>query len=137
MDATSGLDLFPCELSTLSCTTLTVPRDHRANDPAQTLDITFALSFATEESRGILFYFVGGPGGSGLSAVESYLSAFDASLIENMDIVFVDQRGTGPVHGLACPVAQAKFDIAPAPLSDPDAVLATAQAYVTRLHRRA
>jgi pimeloyl-ACP methyl ester carboxylesterase len=131
MDATSGLDLFPCELSTLSCTSLTVPLDHRANDPAKTLEITFALSFATEESRGILFYFVGGPGGSGLASVESYLSAFDASLIENMDIVFVDQRGTGPVHGLACPVAQAKFDIAPAPLSDPDAVMATARAYVT------
>jgi pimeloyl-ACP methyl ester carboxylesterase len=131
MDATSGLDLFPCELSTLSCTTLTVPLDHRANDPARTLDITFALSFATEESRGILFYFVGGPGGSGLASVESYLSAFDASLIENMDIVFVDQRGTGPVHGLACPVAQAKFDIAPAPLSDPDGVMATAKAYVS------
>jgi pimeloyl-ACP methyl ester carboxylesterase len=130
MEATSGLDLFPCELSTLSCTSLTVPLDHRANDPARTLDITFALSFATEESRGILFYFVGGPGGSGLASVESYLSAFDASLIENMDIVFVDQRGTGPVHGLACPVAQAKFDIAPAPLADPDAVMATAKAYV-------
>lgn len=130
-DATSGLDLHPCELSTLSCTTLTVPLDRRANDPSQTLDITFALSFATKESHGILFYFVGGPGGSGLASVESYLPAFDASLIENMDIVFVDQRGTGPVHGLSCPVAQAKFDIAPAPLSDPDMVLATAKAYVT------
>jgi pimeloyl-ACP methyl ester carboxylesterase len=131
MDATSGLDLFPCELSSLSCTSLTVPFDHRANDPTQTLEITFALSFATEESRGILFYFVGGPGGSGLASVDSYLSAFDASLTENMDIVFVDQRGTGPVHGLACPVAQAKFDIAPASLSDPDAILATAKTYVT------
>ncbi len=129
-DATSGLDLFPCELSQLSCTTLTVPLDHRANDPSQTLDITFALSFATNESRGILFYFVGGPGGSGLASADSSLSAFDPSLVENMDIVFVDQRGTGPVHGLACPVAQAKFDIAPAPLTDPDAVLATAKAYV-------
>ncbi len=131
MDATSSLDLFPCELSSLSCTSLTVPLDHRANDPAKTLEITFALSFAAEESRGILFYFVGGPGGSGLASVDSYLSAFDASLTENMDIVFVDQRGTGPVHGLACPVAQAKFDIAPASLSDPDAVLATAKTYVT------
>ena len=130
-DAASGLDLFPCALSSLSCTTLTVPLDHRANDPSQTLDITFALSFATNESRGILFYFVGGPGGSGLASAESYLSSFDPTLIENIDIVFVDQRGTGPVHGLSCPKAQAKFDIAPAPLSDPDAVLATARTYVT------
>ena len=129
-DATSGLDLFPCELSSLSCTTLAVPLDHRANDPAQTLDITFALSFASNESKGILFYFVGGPGGSGLASADSYLASFDPSLTENIDIVFVDQRGTGPVHGLACPKAQATFDIAPAPLTDPDAILATAKTYV-------
>lgn len=129
-DAVSGLDLFPCELSSLTCTTLTVPLDHRANDPAQTLDITFALSFASNESRGILFYFVGGPGGSGLASAESYLSSFDPTLIENMDIVFVDQRGTGPAHGLSCPKAQAVFDIAPASLADPDAILATARTFV-------
>ena len=69
-DATSGLDLFPCELSSLSCTILTVPLDHRANDPDQTIDITFALSFATNESKGILFYFVCGPGGSGLAPAD-------------------------------------------------------------------
>lgn len=129
-DATSGLDLFPCALNSLSCTTLAVPLDHRANDPAQTLDITFALSFATNESRGILFYFVGGPGGSGLASADGYLASFDPSLTENIDIVFVDQRGTGPVHGLACPKAQAAFDIAPTPLTDPEAILATAKAYV-------
>ncbi|MFM7336311.1 MAG: alpha/beta hydrolase [Tabrizicola sp.] len=130
-DAASGLDLFPCDGGSLSCTTLTVPLDHNANDPSKTLEITFALSFATNESRGILFYFVGGPGGSGLASADSYLSAFDPSLVENMDIVFVDQRGTGPVHGLSCPAAQARFDTAPASLDDPEAILATAQAYVT------
>ena len=130
-DAASGLDLFPCDLSNLTCTSLTVPLDHRANDPSQTLEITFALSFAANESRGILFYFVGGPGGSGIASADSYLSAFDPSLVENMDIVFVDQRGIGSVHGLSCPTAQARFDTAPASLDDPEAVLATAQAYVT------
>lgn len=129
-DAASGLDLFPCALSTLSCTTLTVPLDHRANDPGKTLEITFALSFATEESRGILFYFVGGPGGSGLASAESYLAAFDPSLAETMDIVFVDQRGIGPRHGLACPVAQTGFDTAPVSLEDPEAALATARRFV-------
>lgn len=129
-DAASGLDLYPCELGGLTCTTLTVPLDQRANDPTQTLDITFALSFATNESRGILFYFVGGPGGSGLASADSYLASFDPSLTENMDIVFVDQRGTGAVHGLSCPVAQARFDSAAAPLADADAILATARSYV-------
>jgi pimeloyl-ACP methyl ester carboxylesterase len=130
-DATSGLDLFPCELSSLSCTTLTVPLDHRANDPSKTLEITFALSFAAQESKGILFYFVGGPGGSGLASAESYLSSFDPSLAETMDIVFVDQRGIGAVHGLSCPLAQARFDTASVSLADPEAALATAQTFVT------
>jgi pimeloyl-ACP methyl ester carboxylesterase len=130
IDAVSGLDLFPCELGSLSCTTLTVPLDHRANDPSQTLDITFALSFATNESRGILFYFVGGPGGSGLASVDSYLASFDPSLTENMDIVFVDQRGIGPVHGLSCPVAQPRFDSAAVPLAETETLLATARDYV-------
>jgi pimeloyl-ACP methyl ester carboxylesterase len=129
-DAAAGLDLFPCALSGLVCTTLAVPLDYRANDPAQTLDITFALSFAAVESRGILFYFVGGPGGSGLASAESYLGAFDTSLTDYMDIVFVDQRGTGPAHGLSCPKAQAVFDIAPAALDAPEAALATARTFV-------
>ena len=130
-DATSGLDLFPCELANLACTTLTVPLDHRANDPDKTLEITFALSFAVQESKGILFYYVGGPGGSGLASAESYLAAFDPSLAETMDFVFVDQRGTGPVHGLSCPGAQARFDTAPASLDDPEAALAVARDYVS------
>ncbi len=130
-DAASGLSLFPCEMSTLSCTALTVPLDHRANDPSQTLEITFALSFASSESKGILFYFVGGPGGSGLASADAYISAFDPSLTANMDIVFVDQRGTGPVHGLACPTAQARFDTAPVSLDDPEAALVIARGFVT------
>lgn len=129
-EATSGMDLVPCELSSLSCTTMTLPLDRRANDPDQTIDITFALSFATVESRGILFYFVGGPGGSGLASADSYLSGFDPYLTDYIDIVFVDQRGTGAEHGLVCPVAQARFDIVPATLDDPDAVIAAARAYV-------
>jgi pimeloyl-ACP methyl ester carboxylesterase len=130
-EAARALDLQPCALSDLSCVTLTLPLDHRANDPAQTIDITFALSFASVESRGILFYFVGGPGASGLSAAEGYLSAFDASLTQYMDVVFVDQRGTGPDHGLSCPLAQGRFDSAPMSIDDPKAAKATARSYVT------
>lgn len=130
-EAAAGLDLYPCEGSSLSCTTLTVPLDHRANDPSRTIEVTFALSFAAYDSRGILFYFVGGPGASGVASADSYLASFDPALAENMDIVFVDQRGIGPVHGLSCPVAQARFDTAAAPLSDPEGILATARTYVT------
>lgn len=130
-DAVAGMELVPCDLSGLSCTTMTVPLDHRANDPTKTIDITFALSFASIESRGILFYFVGGPGGSGLASADSYLGSFDESLTQYTDIVFVDQRGTGPDHGLICPVAQAIFDIAPASLDEAEAALQTARSYVS------
>lgn len=129
-DATSGMDLVPCEMSALSCMTMTMPLDHDANDPTRTIEITFALSFATVESRGTLFYAVGGPGGSGLASAEGYLASFDERLIQYMDVVFVDQRGTGPVHGLACPKAQAVFDTATVSIADADAAKAVARTYV-------
>jgi pimeloyl-ACP methyl ester carboxylesterase len=129
-DATAGMELVPCERSSLICTTMTLPLDHRANDPEKTIDITFALSFASVQSKGILFYFVGGPGGSGLASVESYLSSFEDRLTQYMDVVFVDQRGTGPVHGLACPKAQAIFDTAMVSINDPDGAKTAARTYV-------
>ena len=129
-EAAAGLDLFTCDASALSCTTLTLPLDHRANDPARTIDITFALSFATVESRGILFYQVGGPGASGLASADGYLAAFEESLTDYMDIVFVDQRGTGPNHGLSCPVAQGRFESADVSLDDAEGAKAAARTYV-------
>lgn len=129
-EAAAGLALFPCDDSGLSCTTLTLPLDHRANDPEKTIDITFALSFAAVESRGILFYQVGGPGASGLASADSTLSAFEGILTDYMDIVFVDQRGTGPNHGLSCPVAQALFDSAAVSLNDPEGAKLAARTYV-------
>lgn len=129
-EAVAGMDLFPCDFSALSCTTLTLPLDHFANDPTRTIDITFALSFASVESRGILFYFVGGPGGSGVASADNYLASFDETLTQYTDIVFFDQRGTGPVHGLSCPNAQTRFDVATMSLDAPDAALLTARTYV-------
>lgn len=128
-DATQGLDLVPCELSLLSCVTLPMPLDHRANDLSRSIDITFALSFAQVESRGILFYIVGGPGASGLASAESYLSALGEHLTDHVDIVFIDQRGTGPDHGLSCPLAQGVHDAADFRLDDPEAAKAAARAY--------
>jgi pimeloyl-ACP methyl ester carboxylesterase len=130
-EATAGLELFPCDQSSLSCITVPMPLDHQANDPSTTIDITFALSFAGVESRGILAYIVGGPGASGLSVAQDYLSAFDAELTQYMDIIFIDQRGTGSRHGLSCPVTQNIFESANASLADPDGMKATAKAFVT------
>ncbi len=128
--ALPGLGAAPCALGALRCVTLKVPRDHLANDPDATIDVTFAISLASKASKGILLYVVGGPGGSGLAVADDYLAAFDASLTENMDIVFFDQRGTGPATGLECPAAGAAFDTAAMPLEPPDAAIAVARRFV-------
>lgn len=129
-DRLMALGASPCADSDLTCLTLPMPVDRRANDPEKTVDITFAVSLATEDSKGILFYFVGGPGGSGLAAAPDYLPYIDENLTAQMDIVFVDQRGTGSVHGLDCPAAQARLDSADTSPDRPEEAIALAKAYV-------
>lgn len=121
----------PCSSGSLTCVALEVPVDHRANDQSAKLKITFAVSFASEQSKGILFYVVGGPGGSGISVADDYLSAFDERLTQNMDIVFFDQRGVGPDHGIECPVAQGAFDTAELPVEAVDDTMAAAKKFAT------
>jgi pimeloyl-ACP methyl ester carboxylesterase len=48
-----------------------------------------------------------------------------------MDVVFVDQRGTGPVHGLSCPTAQAIFDRVTVAVDQTEAAKSAARSYVT------
>ena len=74
---------------------------------------------------------MGGPGGSGIGVADDYLSAFDARLTENMDIVFFDQRGVGPDHGLECPKAQGKFDLTDITVAKPDEAIAAARKFAT------
>ncbi len=138
-DETTAVDLkaaveklggAPCATGSLTCVSIEVPLDHRANDPSKQLKLTFAVSLASEESKGVLFYAVGGPGGSGLGVADDYLSAFDERLTQNMDIVFFDQRGVGAEHGIECPVAQAAFDSTDLSVNDPDAAIAAAKTFV-------
>lgn len=129
-----SLGAAPCDLGALTCVTLPVPRDHFANDQSATIPITFAVSLATEPSKGIVIYVVGGPGGSGLAVADDYLSAFDPDFIAQMDFVFFDQRGIGPVHGFSCPVAQNAFDLAEPSLADPQGGLCDHPSLCHRLH---
>ena len=84
----------PCRVGALTCVSVEVPVDYRANTGPK-IKIEYAISFASGQSKGVLFYVVGGPGGSGIGVADDYLSAFDVRLTENMDIVFFDQRGVG------------------------------------------
>lgn len=118
----------PCQVGELTCVSVEVPVDYRANS-GPTIKIEYSVSFASGESKGILFYVVGGPGGSGLGVADDYLGAFDARLTENMDIVFFDQRGVGPDHGIECPKAQGVFDMAEIKVDKPDQAIAAAKTF--------
>ena len=62
---------------------------------------------------------------------DDYLTAFDPDFVAQMDFVFFDQRGIGPVHGFDCPVAQKALDLAEPSLADPNGAIAITQAYAT------
>lgn len=119
----------PCAVGGLTCLTLDAPLDHRANDPAETIKVTFAVSFASEKSEGVLIYAVGGPGGSGLAVADDYLAAYDERLTRNLDVVFFDPRGVGAAYGIECPVAQGAFDMADLSVDRPDQAIAAARRF--------
>jgi pimeloyl-ACP methyl ester carboxylesterase len=118
-----------CPDSALTCVDLDVPVDRTKPGSNETITIRFAVSFASKESKGVLFYAVGGPGGSGLAVADSYLASFDQRLSEEMDVVFFDQRGVGPLNGIACPKAGLAFDMTTVSLDRPDAAVAAAKTF--------
>ena len=120
----------PCRVGNLTCVSVEVPVDRRANT-GPTIKIEYSVSFASGESKGILFYVVGGPGGSGIGVADDYLAAFDKRLTENMDIVFFDQRGVGPDHGVECPKAQGAFDLSDLSVERADEAIASAKRFAT------
>ena len=77
-----------------------MPIDHRAAGGG-TIKIEYAIHLAEQgNSKGVLFYVVGGPGESGIAEAVPWLQFYDDNddgdrLRKNMDIVFFDQRGVG------------------------------------------
>ena len=88
--------------------TLGVPRDHFAAG-GPTWDVTFAIKRAAKERKGVFVTITGGPGSSGLASADDYTSAFAASVTDQYDIVFLDQRGVGMSKPLGCPNATAVY----------------------------
>jgi pimeloyl-ACP methyl ester carboxylesterase len=126
VDRLGGKD---CPDSALTCVDLAVPIDRTKPGANERITIRFAINFASAESKGILFIAVGGPGGSGLSVADSYLASFDKRLTADMDIVFFDQRGVGPLNGIDCPKAGLAFDLTVFSLDKPDAAIAAAKRF--------
>jgi pimeloyl-ACP methyl ester carboxylesterase len=118
-----------CGEIAFTCVDLPVAVDRSKPGANETLTVRFAISFASKQSKGILFYVVGGPGGSGLQSIEDYLASFDARLTDEMDVVFFDQRGVGPLNGILCAKAGLVFDTADLSLDRPDAAIAAARTF--------
>ena len=118
----------PCRVGELTCVSFKVPVDHF--NPGKRMSLEFAVHFAAEKSKGILVYVVGGPGISGIEVADSYLSSYDKRLTNEMDIIFFDQRGVGPVSGLNCAAAQSVYDSAPLSPDQPEASIKAAKDFV-------
>ncbi len=119
--------------SAFECITLSVPRDHfTAGGP--TWDVEFAIRRATGKRVGTYVVITGGPGSSGIASADDYTSYYPASIPERFDIVFLDQRGIGRSHPIACPTATATFygsTVNPADPAQATAAGDTARTYVS------
>lgn len=96
-------ELHPCPNgpATTSCGTITVFED-RAARQGRTIDIAFLVARAdTPGAREALFVFAGGPG-EGSTDLAGAAFGWLQPLRATLDIVFVDQRGTGQSHPLQC-----------------------------------
>lgn len=105
--ASPDLELAPCAPRGVQrraeCGTLRVPENRRA--PGRTIALRLVVVRATDPgSRGAVFFLTGGPG-SAATASAGPLTRELAALAGTHDFVFVDQRGTGASHPLACAAA--------------------------------
>lgn len=108
------------------CVTLKVPYDH-FNPTSGTLDVVFGVLPASGTRKGMFVVVTGGPGTSGLLSADDYTASFDASIRENFDIVFFDQRGVGLSGDLQCPDAATAFYLADWDTSTPEGEASIAQ----------
>lgn len=122
------LGAVPCADSSLTCVTLPMPLDQFAPGK-ETIDITFGIRPADGESRAVMFFSTGGPGTAGIGLADGYLDPVDPRMLGAVDFVFFDQRGTGPVHGITCPEAEAAYALTDAAISRPEEATAAARAY--------
>ena len=110
-----SLEFTPCELSQpgtgattrAECATLEVPEDPtRPEGRKLSLKVGLVASRAAEPEADPVIFFAGGPGQSATESYAQMAGAF-ARLRDKRHLVFVDQRGTGGSHRLACEFPEA------------------------------
>ena len=88
------------------CATVTVPLDYD-NPQGQTITVALKkLSSTSSSPRGSVFLNPGGPGGSGISAIESqaelYKSGDLSEVLATYDVIGFDPRGVGQSTPITC-----------------------------------
>jgi pimeloyl-ACP methyl ester carboxylesterase len=105
-----SLEFTPCELpqpgtgatTRAECALLEVPEDPAKPDGRRlSLKVALVASRAAEPQPDPVIFFAGGPGQSATESYAGMAGAF-ARLRDKRHLVFVDQRGTGGTHRLAC-----------------------------------
>jgi pimeloyl-ACP methyl ester carboxylesterase len=111
---------------------LTVPLDHAGLHPGPRRDGQLALQVAMTDNavapRGVLVFLTGGPGQPGVPFASSVANLmFDAPVVRDYRLVFIDQRGTG-AGALRCPRLQEVMGSSDLTVPPAGVVLACAQA---------
>ena len=96
-----GDDVEETKDGRFSCALAEVPLDYSAPD-GQTIQIALKKRSATKQAVGTLFVNPGGPGGSGLTLVDSADGYFSDNLISVYDVVGFDPRGVGASTAVDC-----------------------------------
>ncbi|MCA9685339.1 MAG: alpha/beta fold hydrolase [Myxococcales bacterium] len=100
----SSIELEPCASVTAEalCGTLRVHEDREdPQSPAIDLKIVVLPSTSRQPAPDPVFLLAGGPG-QGAAAVANFVAGYLEPIRAERDLVFVDLRGTGESHPLAC-----------------------------------
>lgn len=112
----------PCEDQPgFTCSTLTVPLDHRGRVPG-TLDLQVATADDAGAPRGTLLFLTGGPGQPGVPSITRIARERLPELAANYRFVMLDQRGTGEFGAINCPQLQAQTGSSDIAVPTPDAI---------------
>ncbi|WP_242890923.1 alpha/beta fold hydrolase [Actinomadura litoris] len=90
-----------------TCSTLTVPLDHRAPSKG-TLRLQVATGGNVTAPKGVLLFLTGGPGQPGVPFISRISQQRMPELAKNYRFVTIDQRGTGEFGAIDCPRLQAE-----------------------------
>ncbi|MDL4817127.1 alpha/beta fold hydrolase [Actinomadura opuntiae] len=115
-------DPHPCaDQPGYTCSTLTVPLDHR--DPTKgTLKLQVAAGDNAGAPKGVLLFLTGGPGQPGVPFIRRMAEERLPELAKNYRFVTIDQRGTGEYGAIDCPKLQAEVGSSDIEPPTPDAV---------------